>query len=91
MKDKIKIIFWLAFLILIIVGLVLQMKSPSTIKLKNYLLYLELFLGFMLAFSKLASIYLKKTNESASIKLNDSSYWFLILMLITIIVSDFII
>lgn len=90
MKDKAKIILWVVILVLAVVGLVMEMVTPAPIMIKHYLIYLELFFLFMLSFCKLASIYLKKSNESASKKLNEISVVLIFLFLVTSFGCDFI-
>lgn len=90
MKDKYKVILWVVILILAIAGLVMEMVTPNSIMIKHYMVYLELFFLFMLSFCKLASIYLKKSNEFASKKLNDISVALIFLFLVTSFALDFI-
>lgn len=80
-KDKAKILIGIGFLIFLVYAIIHNMLSPDPDKLINSLFYLEVFSAFMYFFLKVVHIFLKKSNKTASDKIDDISIWFLLFWL----------
>lgn len=79
-KDKTKVVIGIALLIFIVYAIVQIMLTPDPDNLINWLFIFEMFFAFMYLFVKVVHIFLKKSNKTASDKLDDISVWFLLIL-----------